>query len=380
MARTRIIFLSKRNIWSPTGGLSHYAMARALETHVGDVDALFTLERRRPSAIIERIQRVFSIPPKSSSSGTPIAASKMEAERIERVLKERGGHDVIFAPMAADLIAFLRTDKPIIYLSDATFRLMNGYYDPDDCLEGTDAEEREEIERRALGRADLVVLSSDWAARSVIDDYDVDPQKVRVFYAGPNLPSVPQYELSRPDLGGKIRLLMVGRDWRRKGGQIALDTIRELVNRGHGAHLTICGMVPPVEVDTENVSVVPFLDKAQKHDLNRLIGLYRDSHFLLFPSRAECHGLALNEANALGLPVLGSATGGIPDYIRPGVNGYLFPVDSGAKAYANKIASLVSDPAQYYKLRDTARHEYERRLNWRVWGSQMERETRRLLE
>jgi N-acetyl-alpha-D-glucosaminyl L-malate synthase BshA len=46
----------------------------------------------------------------------------------------------------------------------------------------------------------------------------------------------------------------------------------------------------------------------------------------LLPSETESFGLAALEAMACGLPVVGSAAGGIPEVVRHGVDGFLAPV------------------------------------------------------
>jgi len=46
---------------------------------------------------------------------------------------------------------------------------------------------------------------------------------------------------------------------------------------------------------------------------------------VLFPTRADTGPVAVKEAVIAGVPVIGSAMGGIPDYVTPGKNGLIFP-------------------------------------------------------
>jgi len=46
---------------------------------------------------------------------------------------------------------------------------------------------------------------------------------------------------------------------------------------------------------------------------------------MIFPTRADTSPNSVKEAVVAGLPVVASAVGGIPDYVRPGRNGILFP-------------------------------------------------------
>jgi glycosyltransferase involved in cell wall biosynthesis len=81
----------------------------------------------------------------------------------------------------------------------------------------------------------------------------------------------------------------------------------------------------------------------------------------IFPSRTETLGLVLLEAMAAGCPVVAARSGGIPDIVQDGVNGYLFdPNDEAGLVRATQ--HLLSNPSHREKLRHNARQEAER------WG------------
>lgn len=90
----------------------------------------------------------------------------------------------------------------------------------------------------------------------------------------------------------------------------------------------------------------------------------------VFPSRTETLGLVLLEAMAAGCPVVAAASGGIPDIVQNGVNGYLFdPKDErGAIAATQR---LLSHPAERETLRRNARTEAER-WSWSAATKQLE--------
>jgi len=77
----------------------------------------------------------------------------------------------------------------------------------------------------------------------------------------------------------------------------------------------------------------------------RLLSLvYSAADVFVMPSLQEAFGLTALEAIACGVPVVGSAVGGILDTVRPGVTGMLVP-PGDAKATATAIADLLDDPA-----------------------------------
>ncbi|NIW24051.1 MAG: glycosyltransferase, partial [Gammaproteobacteria bacterium] len=57
-------------------------------------------------------------------------------------------------------------------------------------------------------------------------------------------------------------------------------------------------------------------------------------------SREEALGSAMLEAMSCGLPVIGSNVGGIPEVVRPGENGFLFP-NGDADALYDVIVKLA---------------------------------------
>ncbi|HIK17800.1 MAG TPA: glycosyltransferase family 1 protein [Leptolyngbyaceae cyanobacterium M33_DOE_097] len=79
----------------------------------------------------------------------------------------------------------------------------------------------------------------------------------------------------------------------------------------------------------------------------------------IFPSRTETLGLVLLEAMAAGCPVVAARSGGIPDIVEDGVNGYLFdPSDETGAITATK--QLLANPEQRETLRQNARKEAEK--------------------
>jgi glycosyltransferase involved in cell wall biosynthesis len=89
---------------------------------------------------------------------------------------------------------------------------------------------------------------------------------------------------------------------------------------------------------------------------NRLLAmLYNCGDVFVIPSIQEAFGQTALEALSCGIPVAGFETGGIPDMIRNGKNGYLAePANAEALADAiEKILGLEKD--QYLKFSDNAR-------------------------
>ena len=75
---------------------------------------------------------------------------------------------------------------------------------------------------------------------------------------------------------------------------------------------------------------------------DRLIDYYAAMDLFMFPSRYEALGSAVLEAMSLGLPVIASDVGGIPEIVQPGVNGFLInPTD--VNAWAHRVEQISND-------------------------------------
>ena len=78
-------------------------------------------------------------------------------------------------------------------------------------------------------------------------------------------------------------------------------------------------------------------------------------HVLHLPSEMEAFGLAALEAMACGVPPVATLTGGVPDLIQHGVDGFMEPVGD-TEAQANRMISLLTDDALYRSISQAARY------------------------
>ena len=94
---------------------------------------------------------------------------------------------------------------------------------------------------------------------------------------------------------------------------------------------------PPVEVR------VPYLNLGSLRNERLLSLAYSAADVFVLPSRQENFPLTVLEAMACGTPVVGSAVGGVPDMVRPGVTGTLVPPQN-VTALCAAICDVLQDP------------------------------------
>lgn len=255
-----------------------------------------------------------------------------------------------------------------IYLSDATFPAMVDYYPGFTDLCKWSIRQGTEIERRAMENADAIVHASEWARNSAINSLGMKPAKVYIAELGANIDDADISYRERDPGSGTLHILFLGVDWERKGGRKALDVCELLLADGIDVQLHIVGIK---ELD-DYVQALPyvrfhgFLDKNNASDYSRLTDIINTCHCLLLPTIAECAGIAFVEAAAYGLPSFTHATGGTPNYVKNDINGFLLPLDSSPRLFADVIGNTYRN-FDFPRLSRSARELYEKSINWKQW-------------
>jgi glycosyltransferase involved in cell wall biosynthesis len=207
--------------------------------------------------------------------------------------------------------------------------------------------------RRTFRRAALCVGWSDWARRSFVKDYGVAESKTRTVAPGVDLGR--WISSGKPDNGsGLPRLLFVGGNLVRKGGDLLLETFRS-----HFRGRCSLDIVTRDELaEEEGVRVHRGLEATSP----ALLELYRSASAFVLPTRGDCFSIASMEAMAMGLPVVVSAVGGIPEIVDQGRSGFLIEPGDG-RGLREAIESLLADPARRRELGARGRTIVEERFD-----------------
>jgi glycosyltransferase involved in cell wall biosynthesis len=275
--------------------------------------------------------------------------------------------DIVFSP-GTKPIAYLRTSKPIIFWTDATFDGMINFYPEFTNLCDETIRNGRRMEQAALSNSRLAIYSSEWAAQTAIRYYNVDSRKIKVVPFGANLARSPSADEVREAIAsrgsGVCKLLFVGIDWYRKGGDKALAVASILNQQKLDAELHVVGCEPPQPLPAF-VKTHGFLSKSNREQNERILRLYETSDFLVLPSKAESFGIVIAEANAFGLPALTTDVGGMRTAVRDGKNGWAFDRRCFVEQCAEYILQTISSTERYHQLCASSFREYSERLNWR---------------
>ena len=184
-------------------------------------------------------------------------------------------------------------------------------------------------------------------------------------------PSRAERERHRAVLGipaERVVVTYTGRLLRGKGLQTLLDAFEAARGQGADLHLLFVGSGRGQALSVEDAlrsraaasseaSRIGFLDHVERVEET----LFASDVFVL-PSVFEALGLSLIEAAACELACIGSNTGGIPDVVRHGGTGVLFPPGDAAELAA-VLVRLAADPAERAQLGRAARAHVLKRFD-----------------
>jgi glycosyltransferase involved in cell wall biosynthesis len=223
-------------------------------------------------------------------------------------------------------------------------------------------------ERCLYHQSARILCRSRVAAKSVVEDYRIDPAKVHFVPGGANISrnamaaSAPARIINLKP----VRLGFLGKDWRRKNLSFILEVADILNARGIAVEVAAAGFDPDQGPRHPLLQPIGFIDK-HTH-VRKFIHFIRSCHFLCLFSIAEAFGISNRESLRLGIPVLAWNVGGISDTV-PDRCGHLFP----ASATAQEVADLVQDYVRDYDRYKSLRAHIEERSEEFTWDASVKK-------
>jgi glycosyltransferase involved in cell wall biosynthesis len=196
----------------------------------------------------------------------------------------------------------------------------------------------ERLERQAVPRMQGFVAETEFARKWVLS---VDPRANVV-----NIPHAVNREFieqGKPDFA-QCRFLTVGSIDSLKGTD---PLIRAFARARHPARrLTIAGDGPLLPVCRELVKSLGIQDRVEFTGAvprKEIIRLMTNSRALVHAARMDTSPNVITEAHSIGLPVLATRAGGIPEMIDEGRDGFLVAIDD-LEAMAERMDRMAAAP------------------------------------
>ncbi|MDR0944859.1 MAG: glycogen synthase, partial [Bifidobacteriaceae bacterium] len=213
-------------------------------------------------------------------------------------------------------------------------------------------------ERTAYQAAARVIAVSAGMRRDILRVYpEVDPDKVVVVHNGIDVDAWHPYRGEAADKvldlygidPGRPTVVFVGRQTRQKGLPYLLRAAARLEPE---VQIVLCAGAPDtpeIEAEVKELvgrlraargSGVVFIDQMLPH--LALMAILTAATVFVCPSIYEPLGIVNLEAMACGVPVVGTATGGIPEVVAAGETGWLVPIEQAQDGTGTPV-----DPARY---------------------------------
>ncbi|MDP9402826.1 MAG: glycosyltransferase family 4 protein [Actinomycetota bacterium] len=201
-------------------------------------------------------------------------------------------------------------------------------------------------ERRVMNEADLVASMSRWSSASLQREHGVPAARIMLF--------PPVVEAGVPAEGScrdgthdsLVRIAFVGNDWERKGGPRLLRWHQQ--RWAARAELNIFSRARPI-TNLHNVvwhGSVPNEDLVQRW--------LPSMDMFVLPTHSDMSPWAAVEAASVGLPIVTTAIGGLPDIVVDGRTGYLLGADD-ERGYVRAVERLIGRPGLRIRMGRAAR-------------------------
>jgi starch synthase len=252
------------------------------------------------------------------------------------------------------------------------------------------------IERTAYEAADAVIAVSAGMRADVLRCYpEVDPTRVHVVHNGIDVDGwvpasddagraaadavVARWGIDR----NRPAVVFVGRITRQKGLPYLLRAVEQLPP---DVQVVLCAGAPDTpEIAAEVSGAVSRLQETrdgviwieQMLPRKELVAVLDACTVFVCPSVYEPLGIVNLEAMAVGLPVVGTATGGIPEVVVPGETGLLVPIEQAQDGtgtpidperfvadLASALTTVATNPLQARALGEAGRERAREHFSW----------------
>lgn len=149
--------------------------------------------------------------------------------------------------------------------------------------------------------------------------------------------------------GDRIRIAITGRLVEKKGTEYVIRAMPHVIQAHPNVELNIIGdgvLKEQLQQLIEELNVSAHVTLLGWKNQREVIEILNTTHIFVAPSITANNGdqdapvNTLKEAMAMGLPVIGTIHGGIPELIQDGISGYLVPERDG-RAIAEKLIALI---------------------------------------
>lgn len=213
------------------------------------------------------------------------------------------------------------------------------------------------LEQQTYARAEHIFTRSELVRRSIIDEYNIEADKVTVVGGGVNFATLPE-PASRTENEAPL-VLFIGKEFYRKGGDVLVKAFAQARQKFPLAQLKLVTQGPvPSDLQLDHVEVIP-----PTWDRTAVAKLFQVADLFVLPSRLETWGDVLLEAMAWELPCIGVQNDAMNEIILDGGTGLLVP-SGDVDALAEALSELFRQPSLRIGMGRAGRHRVYTEFTW----------------
>lgn len=236
----------------------------------------------------------------------------------------------------------------------------------------------EKMRAEYIDAADVILVNTEFAKKQYMH-LGAPDEKIKILPQGIVTKDFPFFAKPKP-VDAPIELLTVGRFHTDKGQKYVLQALPELIKRSYKIHYTLVGTGPNRAQLEQLVEELQLQDNVSFYTTiseKKLKEIYAKAHIFIFPSlratdgfHEETQGVAIQEAQASGLIVIATKTGGIPECVEDGKSAFLIE-DRNSAAITDKIKWIIDNPQQWHEWQHNARQYVETHFDIDAIGNRL---------
>jgi colanic acid/amylovoran biosynthesis glycosyltransferase len=223
-----------------------------------------------------------------------------------------------------------------------------------------------------LGHSEFTAVNAEWLLDQVRQDHP-GLRASQVLLARPGVDTRAWIPGDGKADDSTFGLVTVARLYYGKGHDTTIRAVARLLDSRRGVRLRIVGGGPEraaLQSLTEELGVEGAVEFAGSVSEEEVIRFLRAADAFVLASRVEPLGVAYMEAMALGMPTIGTNTGGVGEVITHDYDGLLVPPEDDERLAA-AIARLMDDPELRRRLGSNARRTIVERFDSRIGAARL---------
>jgi colanic acid/amylovoran biosynthesis glycosyltransferase len=214
----------------------------------------------------------------------------------------------------------------------------------------------EQVYDELFAKGDFFLTNCEFFRQRVIN-LGCDENKIIVHGSGIDCSRF-TFKARYPHPDGKVRIATTGRLVEKKGIEYGIRGVAKLAKKHSNVEYNIIGDGELKEHLQQVIDSLGVADKVKLLGLKNqqeIIQILDNSHIFIAPSVTAADGNqdapvnTLKEAMAMGIPVIGTLHGGIPELVQDSISGFLVPERDG-EAIAEKLSYFIEHPEVWEQM------------------------------